>query len=72
MPTKAQNLARSHYITLAAAADYLSVTERTLRNYIARGELTGYRIGSRAIRIDQRELENLLTPIPTAAGGGHR
>lgn len=70
MPATAQKLARPHYVTLATAAEYLSVTERTIRNYIARGELTGYRIGSRAIRVDQRELENLLTPIPTVAGGG--
>ncbi|MCT1776761.1 helix-turn-helix domain-containing protein [Brachybacterium sp. p3-SID957] len=61
---------RTRYITIGDAAEYLSVTERTVRNYIARGELTGYRIGTRAIRIDQRELENLLTPIPTVAGGG--
>lgn len=63
---------RTRYITIGDAADYLSVTERTIRNYIARGELTGFRVGSRAIRIDQRELENLLTPIPTMAGGGRR
>ena len=63
-------LTRTRYITIGDAAEYLSVTERTVRNYIARGELTGYRIGTRAIRIDQRELENLLTPIPTVAGGG--
>lgn len=64
--------ARTRYVTLSDAADYLSVTERTIRNFIARGELTGYRVGSRAIRIDMRELEALLTPIPSAAVGGRR
>ena len=60
---------RARYVTLGDAAEYLSVTERTVRNFIARGDLTGYRVGTRAIRIDLRELEALLTPIPTAGGG---
>ncbi|WP_420111543.1 helix-turn-helix domain-containing protein [Pseudactinotalea sp.] len=60
---------RARYVTLSDAADYLSVTERTIRNFIARGELTGYRVGTRAIRVDLRELEAMLTPIPTVGGG---
>lgn len=59
----------TRYLTLSAAAEYLSVTDRTVRNFIARGELTGYRLGTRAIRVDLRELEGLATPIPTVAGG---
>lgn len=62
--------ARTRYVTLSDAAECLSVTERTVRNYIARGELTGYRIGARAIRIDQRELDGLLKPIPTVGTAG--
>ena len=54
------------YVTQAAAADYLNVTERTIRNLIARGDLTGYRLGARAIRVDRAELDALLTPIPSA------
>lgn len=65
-------LPRARYVTIGSAAEYLSVTERTVRNYIARGDLTGYRIGTRSIRIDVHELEALLTPIPTASGGGRR
>lgn len=62
------------YVTVGTAADYLSVTERTVRNFIARGDLTGYRVGTRAIRLDVRELDALLTPIPTVGprGGGRR
>jgi excisionase family DNA binding protein len=63
---------RTRYVTIGDAAEYLSVTDRTVRNYIARGDLTGYRIGTRAIRVDLRELEALLVPIPTAAVGGRR
>lgn len=52
------------------AATYLGVTDRTIRNYIARGELRGQRIrGSRLVRILQTDLDGLLSDIPTA--GGH-
>lgn len=53
------------YVTQSAAAEYLNVTDRTIRNLIARGSLTGYRLGARAIRVDRAELDALLTPIPT-------
>lgn len=72
MPAPAPTTRRTRYVTLAEAAEYLSVTDRTVRNFIARGDLTGYRIGARAIRVDLRELEALLTPIPAANGGGRR
>lgn len=58
------------YVTQSAAAEYLNVTDRTIRNLIARGSLTGYRLGARAIRVDRAELDALLTPIPTV--GDHR
>lgn len=58
----------TRYISIGDAAEYLSVTDRTIRNFIALGELTGYRIGTRAIRVDLREVEALLTPIPTVEG----
>ncbi|MEJ7831914.1 MAG: helix-turn-helix domain-containing protein [Nocardioides sp.] len=55
-----------------AAAEYAGVTDRTIRNYIARGELTGYRVGKgRLVRVDLNELDALLRPIPTAGGGKH-
>jgi excisionase family DNA binding protein len=55
------------WLTQQEAADYLSVTDRTVRNLISRGDLRGHRIkGSRMVRIDRHELEQLLRPIPTA------
>jgi excisionase family DNA binding protein len=44
----------------------LGVTPRTLRNWIAEGRLTAYRIGDKLIRIDRAELDALIRPIPTA------
>jgi len=50
---------------LAAAARRLDVSTRTIRRRIADGSLTGYRFGSRLIRVDVAEVDALLSPIPT-------
>lgn len=51
--------------SVAAAADRLGVSQDTVRRMIDRGELTGYRLGKRLIRIDLDELEASIKPIPT-------
>jgi excisionase family DNA binding protein len=33
-----------HYITIAEAAEYLQISDRTVRRLIGDGELTGYRM----------------------------
>lgn len=59
------------WLSQQEAAEYLGVTDRTIRNYIARGHLHGHRIrGARLVRIDLNELEGLLRPIPS--GGDAR
>lgn len=59
-------MVRRSYITIAEAADYLQISDRTVRRLIADGELTGYRMGRsrRVIRIDLNEIdEQLMRPI---------
>lgn len=52
------------------AAEYLGVTDRTVRNYIARGLIPAHRVkGSRLIRIEQADLDALMRPIPSSAAG---
>jgi len=51
---------------LSAAAKFAGVSEKTIRRYISRGIITGYRMGPRLIRVDLNELDALLRPIPTA------
>ena len=58
------------YASLAQAAQYLGCDERTIRRCVARGELRGYRLGSRIIRVDLNEVDAIMKPIPTAGGGG--
>ena len=51
--------------SIAAAANALGVSTRTVRRYISDGRLTGYRMGPRLIRVDLAEVDALLSPIPT-------
>jgi excisionase family DNA binding protein len=52
-----------------ASAEYLGVTDRTIRNYIARGVLPASRVrGSRLIRIRKSDLDAMLHPVPTSGG----
>lgn len=54
------------YITIQYAAEYLGLTDGGVRKFISEGRLSGYRVGKRAIRVDLREVEELLRPIPAA------
>ncbi|WP_156656302.1 excisionase family DNA-binding protein [Mycobacterium sp. 852002-51152_SCH6134967] len=54
------------YITVAETAEYLQVSDRTVRRLITDGELTGYRMGRsrRTIRVDVNEIdEQLMRPL---------
>ncbi|KUH89808.1 helix-turn-helix domain-containing protein [Mycobacterium sp. IS-1556] len=48
---------RRRYAKLAEAAEYLQVTERTIRQMITDGRLTGYRNGPRIVRVDLNEID---------------
>lgn len=55
------------WLSQADAADYLGVTDRTIRNYVRAGVVPAHRIrGSRLIRFDRHELDAALRPIPSA------
>ena len=58
------------YASLADAAKYAGgCNERTIRRLIASGQLTGYRLGSRIVRVDLDELDRLMRPDPTVKAG---
>jgi excisionase family DNA binding protein len=55
-----------HWITIGEAAEYLQISDRTVRRLVADGELTGYRMGRsrRVIRVDLNEIdEQLMRPL---------
>lgn len=55
--------------TLEHAADYLACSVKTIRRMISKGELTGYRVGARMIRVDMAEIYAISRVIPTAGEG---
>lgn len=54
------------YASLPAAAQSYDIPVRTLRDWISRGLLPGYRIGPRLLRIDLDDLEKMMRRIPAA------
>jgi excisionase family DNA binding protein len=58
---------RRRYAKLGEAAEYLGVTDRTVRQMIADGRLTGYRSGTRLVRVDLNELDAAMAPFGGAA-----
>ncbi|GAB7003926.1 hypothetical protein JCM18899A_13980 [Nocardioides sp. AN3] len=65
-----QSPTRTRWLSQQDAADYLGVTTRTIRTYVARGVLPASRIrGSRTVRIAQEDVDALLRPIPSAKAG---
>lgn len=55
----------SRLVALKVAAERFDCSERTVRRMIAAGELTGYRVGKRLVRLDADELDRLARVIPT-------
>ena len=51
------------FLTIAEVAASFAVTERTVRNWIADGKITAYRLAGRLIRIDPRSLDLLYEPV---------
>jgi excisionase family DNA binding protein len=50
-------------VTIAAAAERISVSEKTVRRLISSGELPARRIGARSIRIPLDALDALGRPL---------
>lgn len=61
---------RRRLVQLGKAAEHADYSTKTLRRWIAAGDLTGYRKpGGRHILVDLDELEELLRPIPSGGPG---
>ena len=57
---------RRQYESVADAAARVGVSTKTVRRWIASGQLAGYRIGPRLLGVDPDEFDRMLTLIPTA------
>ncbi|MCE0485497.1 helix-turn-helix domain-containing protein [Ornithinimicrobium sediminis] len=56
---------RRQFESLAEAAARTGLSTYTLRRRIADGRLPAYRSGSRIIRVNPDDVDNLMTRIPT-------
>lgn len=70
MPSRPHALSprNSKYITLEQAAERTQLSVRTIRRYIAHGQITAYRMG-RIIRLLPADVDALFTPTSQWAGG---
>lgn len=67
-PTENRATVRArNYGKISEAAEYLGVTDRTIRQMIADGRLTGYRSGTRLVRVDLNEIDDAMRPFGGAA-----
>lgn len=55
------------WASITLGAEYIGVSEKTLRRMIAAGQVTGYRVGPRLLRVDLNELDASARPIPAGA-----
>lgn len=52
--------------TIQEAADRVKVAPKTVRLWVSKGLITGYRLpGSRAIRVSMAEIESKFVAVPT-------
>jgi excisionase family DNA binding protein len=50
-------------VSIAVAAEYADVCQKTLRRWIASGQIPGYRMGARLIRVDLDDIDQMLEPL---------
>ena len=53
--------------SLTLGAEYIGVSEKTLRRMIASGAVSGYRVGPRLVRVDLNDLDAAARAIPAAS-----
>lgn len=55
-----------HIVTMEVAARKYRVTTKTIRNWISKGLICGFRLPSgRGVRVDLNELDRVMRTIPT-------
>ena len=56
---------RPRWLSIPAAASWVSVSVKTIRRRIAAGDLRAYRCG-KSIRVKTDDLEAMMRPVPSA------
>jgi excisionase family DNA binding protein len=67
MPVQSNAPTGQHrFVSIKQAAEYIGVTDRTIRQMIADGRVPAYKSGGRLVRLDLNEVDAALQPY----GGG--
>ena len=64
-------LASGESLSPTEAAARLGCAPKTIRKYIARGQLAAFRVGPRRLRIMSADLDAMARPVPTRHAGGN-
>ncbi|UOG22160.1 helix-turn-helix domain-containing protein [Gordonia amicalis] len=51
------------FLSVEQAGQIVGVSGRTIRRWVASGQLTGYRVGPKLLRVSAAELDRLATPV---------
>lgn len=57
MSTPAGSARHRRYVSVGDAAEYLGVSDRTIRQMISDGRLTAYRNGRKLVRLDLNQID---------------
>jgi excisionase family DNA binding protein len=67
-PSRPPPPAAPRWASLAQASEYLGgIPERTIRSWISKGWLPGFRIGPRQLQVNLNDLDAMRTRIPVGA-----
>lgn len=67
MSLREKSSALPSMLSMSETAHVLGLSERTVRRYIASGQLRAHRLGPRMIRVERESVSGLLRPIGGAA-----
>lgn len=68
--TPGDTRAARNLISVRTAAALIDVDAKTIRNWIAAGDLNGFRVNGRLIRVERDELLGLVQPTALASDRG--
>jgi excisionase family DNA binding protein len=75
-PSRPNRAARRHrrptprvYVGVREAAEYLDLSEKTIRRLIDSGELTAYRFGAKVVKLKLADLDGVYTAMTTESAG---
>jgi len=61
--TVSQNISACNHVGISEASKQTGISPRTIRRYIAKGELAAIRVGPKILKVDLDEVRALIRPV---------